>query len=352
MQLPRARHEYLLRELQLRGSVRSTDVAEALNVSEVTIRRDVVELERRGLLARVHGGAIALTSERVPAPARALVGLVVPGASQHFASAVRGAESVAASRRVRLILGATDYVPEQEERQVRRLVSLGVEGMLLAPTTRGRSENDVAALVRSIPVPSVILERRFGAAAVQPFDYVRTDHAYGAGLAVEHLASLGHRGVALAVFDRTPTAPFVREGYREAVERLGLDLAPEISLPKSEDDQPGVSVALDQLLQDCRASGTRAVLVHTDDHATRLVELAIDRGLDVPGDLAIVAYDDEFAELCAVPITAVSPPRRELGEEALRMLLDRLSADGGDRSPRHLDLLPRLVVRSSCGGAR
>lgn len=351
MHLPRARHEFLLRELQLRGSVRSTDVANALSVSEVTIRRDVVELEQRGLLARVHGGAIALSSERAPAPARTLVGLVVPNASKHFSAAVRGAEVVAAARRVRLILGATDYVPEQEERQVGRLASLGVEGMLVAPTTRDRTEAEIADLVRSIPVPSVILERRFDASAAQPFDYVRTDHAYGAALAVEHLAALGHRSVALGVFDRTPTAPFVREGYRTAVERLGLTQAPEVSLPKSDDEQPGVSVALEVLLRSCIENGTKAVLVHTDDHATRLIELAIDRGIDVPRDLAVVAYDDEFAELCAVPITAVSPARRELGEEALRMLLDRLSAGDGDRSPRHLDLLPRLTVRSSCGAA-
>ncbi|WP_420114770.1 LacI family DNA-binding transcriptional regulator [Pseudactinotalea sp.] len=352
MRLPRARHEFLLRELQLRGSVRSADVAEALGVSEVTIRRDVVELDRQGLLARVHGGAIALTAEREPAPARTLAGLVVPSPTGHFAAAVRGAESVAASRRVRLVLGGTDYVHEIEERQVRRLLSLGVEGLLIAPTTRDRDEDEIAEWVSSIPVPCVILERRFATSAVQPYDYVRTDHAYGAALAVEHFARLGHDAVAIAVFDRTPTASSVRAGHRAAVERLGLRPAPDLSLPKSEEDRPGVGEMLERLLRECRSSGTRAVLVHTDDHATRLVELALDRGVDVPGDLAIIAYDDEFADLCAVPLTAVSPPRHELGREGLRLLLDHLATPDEARSPRHLDLLPRLMVRDSCGGAR
>lgn len=351
MHLPRARHEFLLRELQLHGSVRSTEAAAALGVSEVTIRRDVVELERNGLLARVHGGAIALSAERGPQAALTLVGLVVPSAAPHFAPVVRGAESVAASRRVRLILGATDYLPAIEERQVRRLIDLGVEGLLIAPTTRDRTEAEIATWVASIGVPCVIMERRFGASAVQPYDYVRTDHAYGAGIAVEHLAALGHDAVAIAVFDRTPTAASVRAGHRDAVTRLGLRAAPDVALPKGEEGPEELAAALDALLGACQRSGTRAVLVHPDVHAARLIELAIDRGIRVPDDLAVIAYDDEYAELGAVPITAVTPPRRELGREALRMLLERLAEDSGAPSPpRHLNLLPQLTVRSSCGG--
>ena len=65
-----------------------------------------------------------------------------------------------------------------------------------------------------------------------------------------------------------------------------------------------------------------------------------------------MAYDDENAELAAVPLTAVTPPRWELGREALRLLVDRIAEQDEDRRPpRHVDLLPRLTVRESCGGA-
>jgi DNA-binding LacI/PurR family transcriptional regulator len=92
--------------------------------------------------------------------------------------------------------------------------------------------------------------------------------------------------------------------------------------------------------------------VHTDFHASRLVEIALDRGLRVPEDLAIIAYDDENAELAIVPLTAVSAPGRELGELALRMLFERIRSDDPRAlSPRHIQLVPRLVVRESCGGS-
>src|SRR5699024_12766835 len=44
----------------------------------------------------------------------------------------------------------------------------------------------------------------------------------------------GHRSIGLALLDRTPTAPSIREGYAQAVARCGLEPAPMASLPKDE----------------------------------------------------------------------------------------------------------------------
>ncbi|WP_157602471.1 DeoR family transcriptional regulator, partial [Promicromonospora kroppenstedtii] len=212
MHLPRSRHEYLLREVELRGSVRSAEVAARLEVSEVTIRRDIRELERAGKLGRVHGGAIALRADRGPQAAQALVGVVVPSAVAHFLDTVRGMEALAPSLRVRLVLGVSHYRSELEVQQVERLLALGATGLVLAPTTRDRSPEDLAAWLGSIPVPLVLVERRIDAlTSLSELDVARTDHAHGAVLAVEHLARLGHRRVGLGVYDRTPTAPRVRE---------------------------------------------------------------------------------------------------------------------------------------------
>ncbi|WP_432482085.1 LacI family DNA-binding transcriptional regulator [Kineococcus esterisolvens] len=347
--LPRARHEHLLRQVELHGSVRSARAAAELGVSEVTVRCDIVELERAGLLARVHGGAIALASAGAPQAARLLVGVVVPGTTVHFPDVVRGMESISHAQHARLVLGVSHYRPDVEEKQVARLLALGVDGLLLAPTARGRGEEEIASWITSIPVPTLLLERRFGSMALRGFDSVRTDHAHGAALAVDHFAALGHRRVALAVYDRTPTAPSVRDGHREASRRHALAAAPDVRLPKGEEDPEALEEALHALLDECAATGTTSVLVHTDDHATRLVEAALDRGLDVPRDLAVVAYDDEVAGFAPVPLTAVTPPRRALGREALRTLVERVGETGPRGPARHVELLPTLTVRRSCG---
>lgn len=346
--LPRARHEHLLRQLELHGSVSAAQVADELGVAQVTIRRDILELESAGLLARVHGGAIGVTAPTTPQSARTDIGVVVPSSVGHFPVIVKGMDAASQALRARLILATSQYRHDLERRQVERLVELGVDGIILAPTLRDRSEADLLEWVRTIPVPIVFLERRLRSTGLAAFDSARTDHAGGAVVAVEHLAAMGHTRVALALFDRTPTAPLIREGYARAVSELGLEPAPEVSLPK--DDEDDLDDALAGVLDACASTGTRAVLVHTDVHAARLVEMAADLGIRVPEDLAVIAYDDDSAALAFVPLTAVTAPGRDLGQQALRTLMDRIAEDGDERSaPRHLMMQPGLTVRSSCG---
>ncbi|WP_312170209.1 substrate-binding domain-containing protein [Microbacterium sp.] len=346
--LPRARHEHLLRQLELHGSVSAARIAEELGVAQVTIRRDILELEKAGLLAKVHGGAIGVAAVATPQSARTNVGVVVPSSVGHFPVIVKGMDAASHALRARLILATSQYRPDLERRQAERLVELGVDGLILAPTLRGRTESELLDWVRTLPVPVIFLERRLGSTGLAAYDSARTDHAGGAVLAVEHLAALGHASVALALFDRTPTAPLIREGHARAVVSLGLGPAPEVALPKGDEDD--LDAALARLLDECTASGTTAVLVHTDVHAARLVELAADLGIRVPEDLAVVAYDDDTAALALVPLTAVTAPGRDLGQQALRILMDRIAEDPQEHSaPRHLTMLPGLTVRTSCG---
>lgn len=59
----RGRQDAILRELSLEGRVDVSALAQALNVSAMTVRRDMSDLSRRGLIQRVHGGA---TSRQEP----------------------------------------------------------------------------------------------------------------------------------------------------------------------------------------------------------------------------------------------------------------------------------------------
>jgi len=70
----------------------------------------------------------------------------------------------------------------------------------------------------------------------------------------------------------------------------------------------------------------------------------------VPGDLAVVAYDDDTAGLAMVPLTSVTAPGRDLGHEAMRIITERIAApDRSTSAARHITMLPRLTVRESCG---
>ncbi len=351
--LARARHEYLLRQLELYGSVRASSVASELDVTQVTIRRDIERLHDQGLLQRVHGGAVAVRSgsgsEKVRA-ARSLIGVVVPSSTFYYPDVIAGMESVAASLNIRIVLGISSYDQNVERTQVERLLALGVKGLVLTPTFRNAEDlEDLTPWLESIPVPVVMMERLAQTSlAVRELDTVRTDHRHGAWLAVDHFARLGHRRVVLAINDNTPTAPSIRAGYRDAVEQLGLEEVEVLPMPDDIHTPDVLAEAVEDLLDRRGELGT-AFLAHSDPQATLIVEAAQLRGLRVPQDLAIIAYDDMTAAHAAVPMSAITPPRHELGREALRLIRRRLGERADPDPPRHEQLLPKLTVRESCG---
>ncbi|MFK0003783.1 substrate-binding domain-containing protein [Paenarthrobacter sp. NPDC090522] len=332
------------------GRVVTTALARELGISEITARRAINNLAAAGVLVRVHGGATLPGRLATPADG-SITGLVVPTSDYYYAKVIAGAESVAAQLGTRLVLGVTHYDRETEHERVRRLVGLGVRGVVVATSTYEPTATDTGAWLDSLEVPVVLMERSITyPQTAREYDTVRTDHAYGGVVAVRHLAALGHRSIGLALRKETPTAAFLTSGYRDAVVALGLDGdAPFRALPDLGRDPAGADVVLNLFLDDCLAAGTRAAIVHVDAHASRLVELATARGLRVPEDLSIVAYDDEVAAFSMVPLTAVAPPKQAVGAAAMRLLQSRVQslADGSELPVQHLSLLPGLAVRHS-----
>ena len=357
--LAQQRHDYVLDQLRIHGAVRLADVVGGLGVSEGTVRRDLELLEQQGLLLRVRGGAVPPAAAG-PRPGGApggapgggaeglVIGMLMPSATYYFPEVVRGAQSAAAAAGARLVLSVTDYDDDRDLSQLRDLIGSGSDGLLVASSSGPVLPDPVRELLDGSGLPYVLIERR-SAAAFDHAECVLSDHRQGAYRAVEHLAGLGHRGVALFAA-RTPTAQAVAEGYAEAVRLLGLDTAvPTLSFDHDADRLESV----DAFIHACRASGATAALVHSDQEAILMVQRLRGHGVRIPEDLSVIAYDDEVAAFAEVPLTAVAPAKFEVGATAAAALIDRLSGVSG-LPVRQTVLHPRLLVRASTaapGGA-
>src|SRR5262249_2367451 len=148
--------------------------------------------------------------------------------------------------------------------------------------------------VAGLGVPTVLVERRMPPGTPgEVLDRVCSNHAAGAGLAVRHLAALGHERIAL-VAQATYTTAHISRGYQAAMTALGLrmdDLAVTEQGPEHFDR---VDRSIERLVELAGSGEVRAALVHTDADAINLVQHLTARGLRVPQDFALVAYDDEL----------------------------------------------------------
>lgn len=356
------RKELILRELAMRGSLNAADFAAKAGISGMTVRRDLATLAEQGLLVRVHGGAVA-APETAPGPRSkakpsrprrlplATIGMVVPSASYYFPGVIRGAEAAAQEAGVRLVLGVSNYSVQEEQRQLRRLLDNGVDGILVTPSEVSLAGTETLALLAGAGVPVVVVERSIEDALDDgELESVRSDHVRGAELAVNHLLSLGHRKVALCIREGSPTAPPVMEGYRQALQRAGMphddSLVQALARPRS--DPAGHRAAVEALLDRFAVEGVIAAVIHTDEDALQFTSACQERRLRVPEDFAIVAYDDEIAALGAVPLSAVAPPKFDVGHQALVMCLNRIGGRrNGTSALQRVSLSPTLVVRDS-----
>jgi DNA-binding LacI/PurR family transcriptional regulator len=169
---------------------------------------------------------------------------------------------------------------------------------------------------------------------------------FGGSLAAAHLASLGHRRVGLMSSPGSPTSWQLRRGWTRGVADLGLTST--FDLDTALDTLAGAERerAIDELLSTCRETGTTAVLIHSDPQAVLLQQHARDHGWSVPRDLAVVAYDDEVAESAEPAITALRPPKQQVGRLAVETMVARLSG-GPQRPVQRVYLLPELHSRDS-----
>ncbi|MFD7326381.1 GntR family transcriptional regulator [Streptomyces sp. NPDC059875] len=328
-------------------------LATETGLSVTTVRRAYEDLVALGLVERRQGaGTFAAhrpDGDTATAADRRVVGVLVPDTTFYYPRVLQGIERELAAAGARLVLACSHYDPDEEDAAVRRLLSAGVHGLLLVPslhtaTDPGRRADELLAL----PVPAVLVERRLAAHGPgDPTEHVCTDHEGGAYDAVRHLRALGHERLALLVRTDAPTTAPIESGFARAVADLGLDEPLGVRAERDGWTPERADLAIAELC----AAGVTAGLCFGDREAALVLAAARRAGLRVPDDLALISYDNEFADVAETPLTAVSPPKFQVGRLAAQILLRRLA--DGDASPLHqVQLRPRLVVRASCGAAR
>ena len=329
-----------------KSPARIADVAALAGVGEATVSRvlngrsNVRPATRERVLE-----AIRALDYRPSSVARSLslgrtmvVGVVVPWFTHPSAvERVRGIVAALGESAYELML----FDVESEARQQRAFELLDrrdrADGLLIVSTLPSESELD---RLRAALVPCVLVDARHAS-----IPSVVVDDVAGGEMATRHLIELGHTRIAF--IGDTPSEfrfEWSRDrtlGYERALERAGIPVRPEFVREGTRSRHVARSIAAELLALDQRPT---AIFAASDTQALGALEAARSLGIEVPGALSVVGFDD--VEVSAyVGLTTVRQPLFESGRRGGELLLRALE---GRPLLAHTELMPlELVVRGT-----
>lgn len=327
------------------------DIAKAAGVSHSTVSRalsdsSLVSVETKLLiqqLAHEMGYSPDAQARSLVMGRTHTVGVVVTTITDPFiAEVVQAIEHTALDHGYSVILTSSNAEPEREIAAVEMLHSKRVDGLVVTSSRVGALYQDH---LDRLGVPVVLVNSHSQQRGRYTFS-VSVDNRHGAYLATSHLVALGHRRIAYVTGPADHSDDLDRfSGYCEALDQAGIELDRDLVVPGSGRLDGGeralpVLMALDD--------PPSAVFCYNDMTAIGLLHVAGKRGLEVPGNLAVIGFDDiPFSSYFQPQLTTIAQPTRLMGQQAMEMVLDLMESDGGGTS--NVVVKGRLIIRVSSG---
>jgi DNA-binding LacI/PurR family transcriptional regulator len=277
-----------------------------------------------------------------------LIGCVVSDFADPFVSeVVSGLEKVAAEHEFSLVLTSCGVDPKREAHAVRSLVERAVDGVLVVAAMAG-GKHSPYFVEREIPI--VLVNNHFPGENIHS---IGIENREGARQILTHLLDLGHQRIAYIRNRRGGEADKDRyEGYRAALKKARVRYSPEFVCFAESTLESGY-LGMQRLL----GLGERPTAVFCFDDITAYgASKAIrDAGLRIPADISLAGFDDlMYSSYFDPPLTTLRQPMREMGEQAMHLLLESIPQIRAGRTPaKKRILLPgKLMARQSTAAAR
>lgn len=276
------------------------------------------------------------------------IGLAVSAISNpYFTEILQGVEAAALEHGYSLLIADPHDDPRHERKVVQLLHERRVDGMIVAPSP---DPAELLAYLGRHKVPTVLLDRvvDLPADGTLVCDQVCAESTGPVARLVTHLAGLGHRRIGMiAGLPGLSTTDERLAGYRDGLAAAGLAYDEDLVV-HGDSESAGAAQATAALLS--LPSPPTALVTANNAMTIGALRALREHGLSVPEDIALCCFDDfAWADLFSPRLTAIAQPSRDMGAEAVRVLLDRLAAPDGPA--RVLRLPCTFVHRTSCGCA-
>jgi Transcriptional regulators len=266
------------------------------------------------------------------------IGLLVPDITNAFFSeVVLGVEEYAGNSGFNVILCNTNDNQEKETEYLSVLRDKRVDGIIFISTVV--SNHDGIINLADNGMPLVVVDRPIDNERIQ---VVHLDNELGGKMATRHLIDHNHRKIGCITGPlHNKSARDRYQGYVKALQEAGIPFEPQYVYEGDYRIDGGVNGARALLEQQ-----VTAIFSCNDMMACGVYEVAHQLGLDIPGDLSIVGYDDIFlCDILSTPLTSVNQPAYEMGKVSASILIDMIN--GVPQKEDRVELKSSLHIRKS-----
>ncbi len=331
-------------------------------ISRNTVREAISSLVQQGYMTRTQGKGTFVTGRRPAGPTSDSYAIFLHAHSHVFEAETRAlVRAFQQAGSLPIVFDVEDFKETaQAEAILAKVLDQGVTGLVLEDQYRGLV---VAVCKRTGRKPPPMAVVNFGAGPDSlPVKCVYSDFRFGTHMGAKHLIGLGHRRILFVIHRQKYAEPGVSVekatglygevcgGYSDALEEAGLGAQKDYFFVDHEFRLPGDDR---ERLKAVLMGPDRpdAVFAFGDYRAKHVIDIAMEAGLRVPDDLAVVGYwNTPWAEMTRVALTSVSIREDEIARVAADKLLQ--ARRDGKGEPEMVIVKPRLVVRDSCGASR
>jgi DNA-binding LacI/PurR family transcriptional regulator len=345
----RQRLDSVLEILQEDGGQRvvsTRELAERLDVSEMTVRRDLSELAQEGLIQRVHGGATSSHQRGMALGQRGQVGIVLTSmgykyTDPFFSAVLQGADRKLqeSGYRIGYILSYADIYTKEQARVL--LNTNSVDALLMIGT---RLSEGVEYLKQNVRV-LVTTTNSLG----PEHDAILMDGCGGIRTLVNHLVGLGRQRLAFI----TGYNDSRHQGFVEGVRANHLPDEPELQLALDEQDSqdwtPQMGHRGTAMLMNLKKPPD-AIVCASDRLAFGAMQWLHQNGFRVPEDISVTGYDNiPDSEFTIPALTTVHVYKELLGALAAERAVRRI--ENPNEVPLQIVTPTFAILRQSCGAA-
>lgn len=330
----------------------NSELARYYDVSLITVKKAISALVTEGVLfTRVGKGTYVAPRKNWKLDHSKVrnLGLVIRNLTHPFFSMIIPAiEKRANELGYNILLSSSSDDLIKEESQINHFKNLGVDGLIIASFSLEYRATKYIKELHDQKFPYVMVSYMH-----EPeYWFVGSNHEYGAYLATGHLAKLGYNKIGYVHGGAKNILGEVRRiGFEKAMVEHDLPIERKhiFYLDSIEYDmdrfESGVTIGKQFMKLKNRP---RAMFIYSDSAALGFMFVLMEKGLSIPGDVAIVGYNDiQMAKYAAVPLTTIRQPVNEIGGVAVSVLHKRINNLAADVRTQ---FNPSLIIRKSCGG--